>query len=304
MSSSRKFRVAVVGLGGTLSDSVIKHLLSAGLIVTALTRDPERYKQSFREPIKVIKASYDSIEALVPILEGQHAVVDLLARDQWPISIRLIDAAIAAKVPHFIPSSFGIDMRLAAARNMPSLSGKAKLEDHITAKGKEGAITYTIIQTSMIFEWALSRSVFLPLEGGTAFFFDNGDVRVSASLIDDIGKAVASVLLVGPGSDAALNRVLLMHSTVFSLAQILEYARIANPEKHWEVETLQTAAIWKRSWEAYGNGDRSPETMRGFLVAGSFGDGLARFDNVDNDILGIQMMSDDALKDAVAKYVV
>ena len=285
-----------------MGESVIEHLLAANFTITALTRDPLKISNSFPSAVKLVKTDYDSIETLVPSLEGQDAVVDLINRNQWEVSICLIDAAIVAKVPHFIPSSFGIDGRNPETRKIPSLSGKIKMGDYIIAKGKESTISFTAIQTSLIFDWALSKSVWLSLEGGKAHVFNSGDIKVSASLLDDIGKAVATAL-VKRDSDEVRNRVLLMHSTVITQNQIITYAREANPGKSWDVVNLNTEEISRKSWEAYNKGDRSPETMRGFLIAGSFGAGLGLFDHVDNDILGIQELSEQKLRDVVAKFV-
>jgi hypothetical protein len=139
-----------VQAGGTLGESVIKHLLAANFTVTALTRDPLKIGNSFPSAVKVVKTNYDSVESFVPPLEGQDAVVDLINRNQWEASIGLIDAAISAKVPHFIPSSFGLDMSKPEACKKPPLLGKAKMEDYIITKSEEGVISFTAIQVNMI----------------------------------------------------------------------------------------------------------------------------------------------------------
>ena len=279
---------------------MIKHLLAANFTVTALTRDPQKIGSSFPSAVKLVKADYDSVQTLVPSLEGQDAVIDLINRNQWEVSIRLIDAAIAAKVPHFIPSSFGLDQRHPELRKNPSVVGKLKMEDHIIAKGKEGAISFTAIETSAFFDWALANNIWFPLKGGTAMLF--GDDKLSTSRLDDIGKAVATALL-KRNSDEVRNRVLYMRSAVITQGQLIQYAREANPDKTWEVVNVDMEELYRKSWEAYNQGDRSVQTMRGFLAAGSYGRGLGMFHHVDNDVLGIHEMSEQELKDVVAKFV-
>lgn len=281
---------------------MIEHLLAANFTVTALTRDPLKLSNSFPSAVKLLKTDYDSVETLVPCLEGQDAVVDLINRNQWEVSIRLIDAAIAAKVPHFIPSSFGLDQRNPETRKNPALTGKVKMEDYVIAKGEEGAISFTAIQTGLIFDWALSRSLWLSPQGGKTLVFGSGDVEVSASLLDDIGKAVATALA-KRDSEEVRNRVLHMHSAVTTQNRCITYAREANPGKTWDVVNLDTEEIARKSWEAYNKGDRSVETMQGFLIAGSFGAGLGLFDHVYNDVLGIQEPSEQRLRDVLAKFV-
>jgi hypothetical protein len=105
---------------------------------------------------------------------------------------------------------------------------------------------------------------------------NGGDIKVSGSLLDDIGKAVA-IALVKRDSDEVRTRVLLIQSAVITQNQILGYARQANPGKRWDIVNLNTEDVSRRSWEAFNKSDRSPETMPGFTIAGSFGAGLGLF---------------------------
>lgn len=318
MASSQSVKVAVAGVssslaltshkpnvsqpGGTLGESVIRNLVKANFDVTALTRDPSNVKGTFPTSVKFVKVDYDSVDSIVPHIHGQDAVVDLINRNESDVSIRLIDAAIAAKVPHFIPSSFGLDQSNPEVRKIPATFSKRAMEDYLFQKGKEGAISYTAIETAIFLDWAIRAGVYFDLKGGSARTFNGGDVKNSASLLDDIGKAVATALTKRE-SDEVRNKVLFMRSTIITNNQLLAYAREGNPSKTWEVTDIDAGELEKKSWEAYNNGDRSPQTMRGFIAGAAYGKGLGLFTRVDNDILGIEEMSEQALKDLVAKFV-
>lgn len=252
--------------------------------------------------MKLVKTDYDTIDALIPNLRGQDAVVDLINRNHWETSIRLIDAAIAAEVPHFIPSAFGLDQTEEFLRSIPPIQGKIKMEDYLIAKAEEGAISFTAIETSMFFDWALKIGVLFPLAGGQARVFNDGNVKISTSLLDHIGLAVATALS-KRDDDRVRNRVLLMQSTVVTQNQLIDYAREANPRKSWETISIDTEDMLKKSWDAFNKGERSPEVMRGFLAGGSYGKGLGLFKHVENDILGIQELREQDVKGLVAKYV-
>jgi putative NADH-flavin reductase len=71
-----------VQAGGTFGESVIKHLLAANFIVTALTRVTLKIGNSFPSAVKVVKTNYDSVESLVTPLDGQDAIVYLINRNQ------------------------------------------------------------------------------------------------------------------------------------------------------------------------------------------------------------------------------
>jgi hypothetical protein len=57
------------------------------------------------------------------------------------------------------------------ARKMPPLLGKVKMEDYVIAKSKGEVIAFTAIQVNMIFDYALSKSIFIPLDGVKVFNF-------------------------------------------------------------------------------------------------------------------------------------
>jgi hypothetical protein len=46
---------------------------------------------------------------------------------------------------------------------------------------------------NVVLDYALSKSMFIPLDGGKAFVCNGGDIKASGSLLDDIGKAVVIV---------------------------------------------------------------------------------------------------------------
>lgn len=73
----------------------------------------------------------------------------------------LVDAAIAVGIPHIIPSAFGVSTTVPGVRDNPVLESKARMEDHLIQKAKEGRVTYTQIQTSSFFDWALDRGLYL-----------------------------------------------------------------------------------------------------------------------------------------------
>jgi saccharopine dehydrogenase-like NADP-dependent oxidoreductase len=168
--------------------------VDAGMAVTLLSRDPSKSTKSFPDSVKVLKTDYSSIDSILPSLKNQDAVVDLINRHQSDVSIRLIDAAIAAGISHYIPSAFGVDQKHPYIRTLPPVQDKVKMEEHLEARAAEGKITFTAIETSMFLEYALNGLMF-PLDGGTARLYNGGTTKVSMTCMDDIGIAVATALL-------------------------------------------------------------------------------------------------------------
>lgn len=129
---------------GTLGPSVIQHLTKADFDITLLTRNPKKASKTFPTPVKAVLANYNSVDQLAAVLrEGKFdALVILINRIEVDAQIKVIDAAVAASVPHIIPSCFGIDTRPRQVRSQPMVKEKVAMEEHLVAKAQEGNFTY------------------------------------------------------------------------------------------------------------------------------------------------------------------
>ena len=104
--------VAVAGAAGDLGFRIVNALTMKGASVRALVRRPvEKLALAHVEQITV---DYTDGEALASRLTGATSVVSAL-NGTAPVILgaqgRLLDAAVAARVPRFIPSDFSLDYR-------------------------------------------------------------------------------------------------------------------------------------------------------------------------------------------------
>lgn len=140
----------------------MKHLHQRDFNITLLTRDVEKTRQAF-PGLRAFAANYDSIKQLHKVLDDdigqQDALIVLINRDQPQAQMNLMDAAIAAGIPHIIPSFFGYDTRDTQFQTLPIWETKIRVEEYITKRSKEGAFTFTGIQTGSFLDWALERKV-------------------------------------------------------------------------------------------------------------------------------------------------
>ena len=105
---------------------------------------------TFPDKAKVVRADYESLGSLKSALEGQDAIVSLVAGHAIPTQTKLIDAAIAAGVKRFIPSEFGCDTsdpRLLEA--VPIFKAKVEVQKYL--KNKEKEISWTNVITGAFF---------------------------------------------------------------------------------------------------------------------------------------------------------
>jgi hypothetical protein len=278
-------------------------LKDRGFDITLLTRNLDKTKAGF-PGLPVVTVDYDSTKGVTDSLKQldkkQDALIILINRDEAQAQINLIDAAIATEIPHIIPSAFGFTTTHPEVRRYPVLWPKAKMEDYLIQKAEEGKVTYTQVQPCAFFDWALDRGVYLNTkDDAPTAVFDGGDIPVSVTILDDIGKAVAVSL---QKIDQVKNRDVHIHTAVITQNQILGYAKQAAPQREFKVINLDSAELEKQAWEKYDSGDTSPLSMRPFIIRIVFGKKLGLFQTTDNELLGIEQWSDDRVKEFIAGY--
>jgi uncharacterized protein YbjT (DUF2867 family) len=287
---------------GRLGPSTIKPLLQNGFKVSVLTRDPSSAKLRSEE-VEVIKADYTSAETLTPSLTGRgfDAIVIILNRLAYDASIITLQAAVNAGIYRAIPSYFGVSLDNPEIANMPFMRTKLPVYRDVEAKAAKGEITYTAINTGMFLDWVLDEDIFVGLSGkAPTRVADGGDIPMSASTLDDIGKAIAAVL---SKPEETVNKVYYIHTVVMTQNQVLNYAREAAPEADFLVEQVDTAVLVEAAWKRWHDGIRDRVSTRDFVIRASYGLGNGFFQETDNTFLGIRQWSDDELKEEIMRRV-
>ncbi|KAK0259133.1 hypothetical protein LTS09_005957 [Friedmanniomyces endolithicus] len=297
-------KVVVAGPNGTLGPTVINHLVKQGFEVTLLSRNIEKAAQQYPPPIKVAEVDYASTEYLTKTLceaGGFDSLVILINRRELDPQIKLIDAAIAAGVPHIVPSSFGISTESPEVRALPPIKAKIEMERYLVEKADEGRVSYTAINTGLFFDWGLEGpGIPVNLKGGPTLRADGGAVALSVSTLDLIGQAVAQAVR---KREEARNRFLYVHSAAVTQNQLLQYAREIAPEREFPVEEVDTEKAVADAEEKMRQGATGPRVAAPAMMRVSFGLGLGLFKKVDNAFLGLEVMTEEEVKATVAKYV-
>lgn len=244
-----------------------------------------------------------------PTPPNQTALIILINRDRPDPQIALLNAASEAGIAHVLPSSFGFGkLDNEYLRTFPPLFGKNKMENHVAHLGSKGKLSYTCIQTGAFLDWILDRGLFAnlinaeaPFGGkGATLLFDGGEARFSATMLEDIGKAVVGVLR---EPAAFRNRHVHVHSVVTSQNQLLGFARKLAPEREFPVVPVDTAQAEQAGRAKFEAGESGPEVMAMFMPRPTFGLGLGLFEEVDNKKLGIKVYGEADLMNLVAEYL-
>jgi hypothetical protein len=118
-----KLTILVAGGTGNLGGRIIKALIARGAEVRAIVRnsEPEKTKKLTELGAQIIAVDMSDAEALRQACQGVSCVISALAGLHETIvdsQTKLLDAAIAAGVPRFIPSDYSADFtRLPADEN-------------------------------------------------------------------------------------------------------------------------------------------------------------------------------------------
>jgi uncharacterized protein YbjT (DUF2867 family) len=284
--------VALAGAAGNLGPAILSQLLAANFTVTVLTRQ-QSSPSAFPPTVKVTPVDYTSLDSLTTALRGQDAVVSTLASRAIDVQTRLIDAALAAGVQRFIPSEFGSDTRNPLARKLPVYADKVKVQEYLVQKAAHSdTFTYTCIFNGAFLDWCLKAGILPGKE-----MYDGGDRPFSTTRTSTIGKAVVGVL---QHPEETRNGYVYVHEAVVTQKQL---AGLAGKDA-WEAEDVRTAVLER---EAYAElGKKEPDfgkAMFGFIKRAVWGEGYGGvFAKADNELLGIEMMSEQELQAVVREY--
>jgi hypothetical protein len=208
------------------------------------------------------------------------------------------DAAVTAGVYRFIPSYFGIDMRVPGLRANPALGPKVDIQDHLEALVTAGKITYTGLSTGVLFDWALRGGFMLNMKpGGATLVYDGGDFSASTTTHGDIVKAIATVLRKPAETE---NKYLLLQSAVVTQKQLLRLAAEACPGRELKMVEVDSRGPIEKSKERFANGERSPDAVRGYLLEVLVA-GHHCFKYTDNELLGIKEWDEEMLCARIAE---
>lgn len=107
--------IVIAGATGNLGERIVKALLEKGAEVRAIVRastDVEKLKKLEQLGVKIFSIDMSDSKEIAKACEGASCVISALAGLQDVIinaQKKLLDGAVMAGVPHFIPSDFSLD---------------------------------------------------------------------------------------------------------------------------------------------------------------------------------------------------
>jgi hypothetical protein len=163
-----------------------------------------------------------------------------------PEQTNLIDAAIAAHVPRFIPASFDGNI------NDPSLSTfhfrHRKIATQQYLKERESLISHTSVRTGPLLDFVLARGGIINMKERSMTRFDDGEKRFSTTTTETAAKAMAAVLKMEKEMWEE-KREFWVHDVVTSQNELLKLGKEVVPDAEWTVTNASTEDMARKMEE-------------------------------------------------------
>lgn len=279
---------------GFLGSAVLNQLVKAYFKVTLFTRNRNSVVD-LPSGVSVAEVDYHSNDSLVRALQGQDAVVSTVNLEAVLDQKQVIDAAIVAGVKRFIPADFGALSTDPKAQSLPVDHALVQIQQYLADKARSTNLEYTVFATGPFLDLLFAVPFVLDFPNRSIQLYGDGTAPFSTTTVASIGRAIVRSLKT-PG--ATKNRVVYIHDLVLSQAKSLEVAKKLTPGKTWTETTVDAQVDLQKHLDDLDTGKWTMEKTIGVRKATICGGGYkARYENVDNELLGLGFMSDEEFEE-------
>ncbi|KAK9328266.1 hypothetical protein V1520DRAFT_297785 [Lipomyces starkeyi] len=288
--------IAIAGASGSLGPHVLKALVDANFQVTVLTRSKE--PGAYDASVKVVEVDFTSVESLTAALKGIDGLVSTVAAAAIENQTVLIDAAIAAGVKRFIPSEYGNCTTSPKVEALPIYAPMFKIKQYLQEKAKAGKLTWTVLACGAFLDFLFGRPILLDFANHKATLFDEGDNRISATSLPNVGKAIVGIF---KNFEATKNKVVRISEVILTQNKLLRIVEGLRPDIKWEISKVQTSAILKDGLDELSAGDFSMPIIMKILTGTALAGDIygCAYDETDNELLGVKELTEEDLKKLV-----
>jgi hypothetical protein len=189
--------ILVAGATGNLGGRIVQSLLEKGAVVRVVVRsnsDPEKIAHLKQLGAVIFKVEDWTLETLTPACKGVACVVSALAGlravviDAQKI---LLDAALAAGVPRFIPSDYSLDFTRFSDGENRNLDLRREFHTYLDQK----PIAATSIFNGAFMDMIVDQMPFLLLKQKMVLYWGNPDHPWGFTTVDNTANYTAHVAL-------------------------------------------------------------------------------------------------------------
>lgn len=189
--------IAVAGATGNLGSQICQALVAKGAEVRAIVRpesDPEKIQQLERLGVWVLKVNMLSVEEISRALWGASCVVSALAglRDVIIDAQKIVlDAAVAAGIPRFIPSDYSLDFTNFLPGENRNLDLRREFHTYLDAQ----PIAATTIFNGAFAELLTDQMPLILFKQKWILYWGNADHRLGFTTIPNTAEFTANAAL-------------------------------------------------------------------------------------------------------------
>jgi uncharacterized protein YbjT (DUF2867 family) len=162
----------------------------------------------------------------------------------------------------------------------------------------EGKLTYTSVSNGAFLDWNL-RTGFsnIDLAKKRIDLLSEGSRVTPWTLLSSVGTAVANALV---RAEETKNRTCYVYSILKSQKEVGELAQEALGKEGWTIETQDAAKVLEDALAQFGVGNVTFETIGGMIRwTLTQPESAAGWAKDDNELLGVQTMSDEEVKELI-----
>lgn len=189
--------IVVAGATGELGGRIVNALLRRGATVRALVRpetDPAKADHLAQQDVEVQRVDFSSHAALTQACLGASCVVSSLAGLREVIvdtQTQLLNAAVAAGVPRFMPSDFASDY----TQQAPGANRNFDLRREFQARLDQAPIAATSILNGAFAEVLTYNIPLLDFRQQQVGYWEDADWRIDFTTMDDTAAFAAAAAL-------------------------------------------------------------------------------------------------------------
>ena len=280
--------VLLAGASGDLGTRVARELVARGADVRALTRPgsgADRRAALEGLGATVVEAGYDDAAALRAACAGADVVVSTVSGTR-PVVVgaqtRLLEAAVAAGVPRFVPSDYSADYRRVA----PGSNRNFELRRDFARVLDAAPIRSTSVLNGMFTDLLTGEAPIVLAERGRVLHWGDADQRLDFTTRDDTAAYTAEVALDGD----APRYLEVAGSSVSSrdLAATMTELTGRRFRLTW-VGPVALLGLMARVGRALSRDDEQPfPAWQGMQYLHSMSSGVAQLGSLDNDRYGVR----------------
>jgi nucleoside-diphosphate-sugar epimerase len=192
-----KKTIVIAGATGDLGGRIVKALLEKEAIIHALVRtstEVDKVRKLEQMGVKVFKIDMSDSKEIAKVCEGASCVVSALAGLHDVIITtqkKLLDGAVMADVPHFIPSDFSIDFTNLEVGKNRNLDLRREFHQYL----EESPIASTTIFNGPFMDLLTGQMPMILDKQKRILYWGNADQSIDFTTMDDTAEYTANVAL-------------------------------------------------------------------------------------------------------------